>query len=327
MKFGHLAALTAAIAAMALTLMSGAAPAAAAAPQASAAADAYGAFAYSPPQYYSVVDAFGKTAAAAEDAAVAMCKAGGNTGCIPVAWFTHGYGTFAIDEDDNAFGWAIKPTLAAADDAADESCAEVSDGSTCNVVLNPVTADPSNAAKGANLTGRACVFNAPKGGVPLTFDGQVMSGHVGWAYLINRNTGMWELGANEGPVDNLYGYKSKTWIAEGSWAEVLQLFKGALPGGTGKNRNYYHPKNYYKTYRCVSTTTNHSAAALKEALSEYGELYTIPDYDCLAQVTFVLGVYGAPISEHRYIVNPYYWVPNNYYKSKYMADFEPKQPL
>ncbi len=41
----------------------------------------------------------------------------------------------------------------------------------------------------------------------------------------------------------------------------------------------------------------------------------------------MLGVYGAPISEHRCILDPDYWVPNNYYKSKYMADFEPKQPI
>lgn len=113
---------------------------------------------------------------------------------------------------------------------------------------------------GVNLTGRACVFNAPKG---ASFDiaGEHIFGHVGWAYLINRNTGMWEFGANEGPKDNIYGFPSKTWLAEATWAELIQVFSGALPGGSGTNKNYYHKAGYYKTYRCVSTTTNHSTAA------------------------------------------------------------------
>lgn len=128
MKFRHLAALTAATAAMALAFTPGVVSAAAAAPFASAASNTNGAFAYSAPQYYSVVDAFGKTATAADAAAVAKCRADGNADCIPVAWFRHGYGTFAISEDDNAFAWAVKPSLEAADNTAVEKCEGVSGG-------------------------------------------------------------------------------------------------------------------------------------------------------------------------------------------------------
>ena len=87
-------------------------------------------------------------------------------------------------------------------------------------------------------SGEACVFSAPNGGQPLpTFHGWVMSGHVGWAYLADPATGTWEYGANEG-YTHFYGDSSRTWLAEGSWENVISAFKNALPGGKGKNKNF-----------------------------------------------------------------------------------------
>lgn len=196
-----------------------------------------------------------------------------------------------------------------------------------NCVANPFSAQFTLAAPSPSLSGRACVFNAPNGGEPLpTFHGWVMSGHVGWAYLADPATGTWEYGANEGYA-SYYGGSSKTWLAEGSWANVISAFKNALPGGTGKNKNFYHSANYYKSYRCSTVANINASAALQVAESQYGEDYTIPDFDCLAQTVEVLATYGASMSEHAYLLNFKYWVPNNYYASGYMSHFGPKRKL
>ena len=173
--------------------------------------------------------------------------------------------------------------------------------------------------------GEACVFNAPKGGITVNIDGEHISGHVGWAYLADPATGIWEYGANEG-FTHIYGDSSRTWLAQGKWADVISAFKGAWPAKS-KNAGYYHPGKYYKTYRCVTVTNYDSSAALSVAKAQSGELYTIPDFDCLAQTVEVLATYGAPISEHEYLLNPYYWVPNHYYVSGYMSKFGPQHKL
>jgi hypothetical protein len=173
-------------------------------------------------------------------------------------------------------------------------------------------------------SGKACVFNAPTGGVPvITIDGFVMSGHVGWAYLADPATGTWEYGANEGYTHH-YGDTSRTWLAQGNWGDVISAFKGALPA-TGKNKNFYHRANYYTTYRCVSVREYDSAGAISRADSEYGETYLIPGTDCLSQVAFVLNTYGAPISDYAYLANLYYWVPNHFYVSRFMSRFGPER--
>jgi hypothetical protein len=173
-------------------------------------------------------------------------------------------------------------------------------------------------------SGKACVFNAPKGGVTVTVAGQHISGHVGWAYLADPQKGIWEYGANEGPVNlnpKHFNDFSRTWNSKGTWGDVLKAFAGPWPA-SGKNKRYYHPSSYYYTYRCVTITTAiHPAAALGIVKAQAGEVYSIPDFDCLAQTVQVLATYGAPISEHAYLLNPYYWVPNHYYQSGYMSKF------
>ena len=171
--------------------------------------------------------------------------------------------------------------------------------------------------------GKACVFNAPKGGI--TAPGPHISGHVGWAYLANPATGIWKYGANEGPV-SFFNLVSRTWYASGTWSEVLKAFAGPWPT-SGQNKGYYHTGNYYQTYRCVSTKAYNAAAALKVVKGEYDEFYSIPDFDCLAQTVEVLATYGAPISEHIYLLNPYYWVPNHFYTSGYMSKFGPEHKV
>jgi hypothetical protein len=175
------------------------------------------------------------------------------------------------------------------------------------------------------VLGEACVFNAPSGGltitVPHTHVRLYASGHVGWAYLSDPATGTWVFGANEGPED-LYLGPSLTWIAWGPWSYVVSIFKNAL-GAPGKSATYYHPGNYYKSYRCATVSAYHSAAALEVAKSQGGEDYTIPLTDCLAQTTEVLAKYGAPINDSTYLLHYLEWDPNTYYHSTYMKAFGP----
>lgn len=171
-------------------------------------------------------------------------------------------------------------------------------------------------------SGKACVFNAPNGGITVNALGKHISGHVGWAYLADPATGVWEFGANEGPI-SLSNLFSRTWYAKGTWADVLRAFAGSWPS-SGKNKSYYHSGHYYKTYRCVTVGSYHAAAAFHVVTVEHGEFYSIPNFDCLSETVKILGAYGAPIGEHLYILNPYYWAPNHYYESGYMSKFGPK---
>ena len=187
----------------------------------------------------------------------------------------------------------------------------------------------SSSSPSPKPTGKACVFNAPKGGATVVVHGEHISGHVGWAYLANPATGTWEYGANEGPISldpRHFNDISRTWRAKGTWAGVLRSFTGPWPR-SGAHKGYYHQGKYYKSYRCVSTAARHAGAALSVAKAQSGEVYSIPDFDCLSQTVQVLATYGAPISEHLYLLNPYYWVPNHYYESKYMSKFGPKHRL
>jgi hypothetical protein len=191
----------------------------------------------------------------------------------------------------------------------------------------PAPAPPPSSPPPANAHGEACVFNAPTGGFSENLFGEHISGHVGWAYLADPATGTWEYGANEGPVDGIYLFPSRTWLAQGTWADARSAFKYALPGGNGKNYAYYHGNHYYATYRCASVAAIHPDAALKVAQNQNDEAYRIPGADCLSQTVEVLATYGAPISEYAYLANPNYWVPNHYYHSGYMSQFGPEHRL
>lgn len=184
-------------------------------------------------------------------------------------------------------------------------------------------------APAPSLPGEACVFNAPSGGlrvtVPHTNVHLLVSGHVGWAYLSDPATGTWVFGANEGPV-HLYLGSSLTWIGSGKWSYVLSTFENAL-GVAGKSKTYFHPGNYYKSYRCVAVPAYNSAAALKIAKGQGGESYTIPLSDCLTQTTDVLSKYGAPLNDSTYLLNYLEWVPNTYYASVYMKKFGPVRKI
>lgn len=175
------------------------------------------------------------------------------------------------------------------------------------------------------VPGKACVFNAPSGGISFSLPDHkhlFVSGHVGWAYLSDPATGTWEYGANEGPEYGIYELPSLTWIRSGTWADAISIFKNAL-GAPGKSKDYYHSGNYYKSYRCATVPVYHSTAALDTAKALGGVLYEIPYFDCLAQATDVLAIYGAPVNDVTYLLNPDYWVPNNYYHSVYMSKFGP----
>jgi hypothetical protein len=154
--------------------------------------------------------------------------------------------------------------------------------------------------------------NAPTGAFTI--------GHVGWAYLVNRDTGQWEYGANEGP-NGFPGDPSKVWLAQTGWPEMIKLFTHALPG-TGKHPDYYHKAKYYVSYRCESTGLNDSSNALSTAEGQIGQDYSIPTNDCLSNAVDVLRAYGATLGAS-YINDP---APNDYFNHK-LTFFESAKKL
>ena len=154
----------------------------------------YGAFAYSPAHHSIVAAGSGPDAADADSSAVTHCDQRA-AGCVPVTWFRHAYASFAVGAgtgSKKAWGWGRAGTAAGADQNALSYCKNHGGGMQCHIVLRAVTASPSaSAQQGSDLIGRVCMINAPTGAFTL--------GHVGWAYLVNRDTGQWEFGANAGP--------------------------------------------------------------------------------------------------------------------------------
>lgn len=202
-----------------------------------------------------------------------------------------------------------------ADNTAVHLCSTVSDGSPCNVVFNPVTARPSRAATGSNLVGRVCVINAPTGAPIFGHH----AGHVGWAYLVNRNTGEWEFGANEGPLDLPLDDHSKTWFATGTEQQMEAAFAGAWPG-TGSDPKFDHGPGYYKYIRCESLGVNHAKAAFGTVVKQQGELYVPATSDCLSDVVNVIRIYsGHTAGLPSDVAHPF---PNSYFKNE-LPNFEP----
>jgi len=130
------------------------------------------------------------------------------------------------------------------------------------------------------------MINDPSGVVSL--NGINLIGHVGWAFLVNRDSGSWYYGANEGPVTLPYVSLSKIWATDGTWADLLKAFSGEY--GTASDPTYYHKAGLYTTYRCESIPLNDSSYAqsvVSGELSSPGD-YSPPDNDCLSNAVDVL---------------------------------------
>jgi hypothetical protein len=235
----------------------------------------YGAFAYGPPDYSTVVVAGGSTVTSAEQAAVQKCG-GSDKNCIPVAWFGQAYGTFDISGND-AFGWAARATSQAADQAALQECQQRG-GTQCHPVIREATANPSTAFTGSDLIGRVCMVDAPKA---TTFG--IEHGHVAWAFLISRDTGQWEYGANDGPVNIPSDWTSKTWYKTGDEKAMVAAFR-AFKNADGSQ--------YYQFIDCLSLSTNDSSAADQKVVSEQQEQYNVLTTTCLTDAANVMTAYG-----------------------------------
>jgi len=253
----------------------------------------YGAFAYSPSNWHVVAAGFGSTATAAETAAIKNC---GKSDCIAVTWFKHAYAQFDVSNSPHAWGDAYSTTPQGATKLALSYC-EKAGGTvgSCKSATPVVDASHSSASTGADLLGRACMINAPSG-VLGTWDGISLIGHVGWAFLVNRDSGSWYFGANEGPSDGP-GTPSKTWATDGNWAAVVSTFSH-LDGG-----------HYYLTYRCESMPLNDGSYAQSVVSNEEGANYNIPFNDCLSNAVDVLAAYGVtglPSDQSHPVPNTYY---------------------
>jgi len=275
----------------------GAGIASAQAVQAAASSGAYGAFAYSPSDHADVGAATASSVTAAEIDARADC---GAFDCIPVAWFEHADAGFDVGPGGD-WGWGYGPTEAVASANALHFC-----GEGCQTVYRISTSSPSTADTGADLIGRVCMINAPSGALDI--------GHVGWAYLVNRDTGTWEFGANEGPVHGL-GSPSETWHASGTLADMEDTFATA---------SHHHSAGYYTSFDCQSGPWNDSSAALGKVNAENGKPYDIPSNDCLSNAISVIRAYGDDLPNPAYTLEE----PNAYYLYVLaLVHFEGRQPL
>jgi hypothetical protein len=137
-------------------------------------------------------------------------------------------------------------------------------------------------------------------------------GHVGWAYLIDRDYGPWFFGANEGALP---GQPSKTWRTTGSWSNLVATFTQA---------NNYHAASYYKYVRCQSLPVNNSNGAASVVATQQGKPYNVPKNDCLSNAVDVLRTYGGtglPSALNE-------WRPNLYFNSQLdQASYGPILPL
>ena len=278
-------------------------------PPAQAAAYPYGSFAYSPSHHSIFAAGGGATATAAEAAAISNCTRKGPHDCIPVAWFKRAYGAFAVGT--GGWGWGSNGTQAGANSNALNQCSNHG-GTHCRILLTHATAAPSQSDQTySNLIGRVCLTFAPKGAITL--------GHVGWAVLVNRDTGSWFFGANEGDGHLTAGFPSRTWYRTGNWTSLLKIFISNL--GQGRHKAYFHASGYYKTYRCESFGISDPGNAQSVAGSQQGANYRIPFNDCLSNAVDVLRADGAT-NLPSYVTDP---VPKDYYNK--LPGFEEARPL
>ena len=314
MKIRHAVIAFAAAAPLVLSL----AGAASAAPAAASSGN-YGSFAYSPAKASIVAKGFGSTALKAEDAAEAQCEKHAKD-CLPVVWFEHAYATFEVGPN-HAWAWGASPTSAGADHAADSWCSTHGGGKNCRVVLRAVTTAPSSSAIGTDLRGRMCMVNAPTG--VISIDGHNIIGHVGWAYLKNRDTGLWEYGANEGPVSIIHlDWRSKTWVRDGTWTKLVVAFAKDL--GKGKEKTYFHKAGFYTSIRC-SSQAGFTSDAHAKAESQQNKKYSYPDNDCLSNAVDVLVADGNPGLADA--LSPLQNTLPNWYYAHGLSNFSPKVPL
>lgn len=296
----------------------------------------FGAFAYSPSNHSVVTDGWGKDKTSAQDKAVEQCRAKADD-CIPVAWFANSRAAFAV-ATGGAWSWGRAETQEQADAMARQGC-QAKGGEDCTVTLQHETKDPSAKGKGEDLIGRVCLVSSPDSGTPygVTLDknGNVKSvkyyhGHVGWAFLVDRESGQWYYGANEGPKGTEFSKqrKPKKRIKHGGkpliesrmwWVHEMFDSRATWPGlvatFAGKK---------YEVLRCQSGNWNNSIAAFEKAKSQQEMAYLPPKSDCLSHAVDVLREYGATSGlAADYVKN---FEPNAYFTAE-LVDFEPSRPL
>ena len=304
-----------------LGLVAGGPTASASAATGPATTGVYGAFAYSPSNHLTVASGYGSTPALAEQAAESACSHHA-ADCLPVVYFIHSYATYETGAN-GAWSWGSAPTLAAADAAATSWCSTHGGGSACAVRLHAETTAPSSADHGTDLMGRMCMLNAPSGVTGTLPSGLEVVGHVGWAYLQNRDTGVWEFGANEGPGE---GKPALEWYQDGTWPDLVSVFTHKLTIG----RTVYHKANFYLTYRCASEPAGFTSDAHAKVLSEQHTIYYLPFFghpenDCLSNAVDVLSADGVGLpNDEEPIVNA---LPNHYYGAVLPSLFAPAASL
>ena len=267
---------------------------------------------FSPSDHSVVADGFGSNTTAAETAAINNCTAKGKSDCIPVGWFGHAYGQFDVSTTKGAWGYGYASTAKSAASWALYYCKQSGGtSSSCKVAVPAVaTASPSSSATGADLFGRACMVFAPLGadfGLLGTY------GHVGWAFLTDRDSGTWIFGANEGGSQlNGAGGPSKTWIDKGNWSKLVNDFSSAVD---------YHSAAYYLFPRCSSFAGNNSLQGYNEALSLWHKTYSFPNNDCLTNAVDILKTYGATLNASDSWPSGH-WAPKDYYYNE-LTGWEP----
>jgi len=252
---------------------------------AQAATATYGAYAYSPTNHNLIKAGTGITALAAEDNARSACEsAGGGPACIPAGWYHAAYAATAIGSGSGTaryWGWGYNTTLAGAKSNALKFCGT---GHSCKITSTTSVGLGNRNTTGSVLPGRVCLFDAPNSGLQVP-GGIYSSGHVGWAFLENRENGTWKAGANEGPAlmvkgFPVYGTSSSDWTDAGqSWSQVVSDFRAQVNG--------------FEWYRCQSLPSWNNTAASAKYTAQLHEKYTVPNSDCLSDAVNILRAYGA----------------------------------
>lgn len=290
---------------------------------ASEAQSTYGAFAYSPAQHSVVAAGSGQTPVSAQDYAIAQCRRRAKD-CLPVTWYRNAYAAFVVGAG-TAWAWGrsgISP--GDADERALSFCRAHGGGMQCRVILRGATSSPSVSAQaGEDLVGRVCMVFAPSG---ANFGILGKYGHVGWAYLIDRDRGSWFWGANEGPSLDRFGVPSRTWRAGGLWAGGAALPSLVTSFRTAGN---YHAANYYQYVRCSSGPWHNPTSAAATAAAQQQQPYRVPNNDCLSNTVDIFRAYGVP-QLPSYINTPQ---PNVYFQTaisriaRDKSSFEPMRKI
>jgi len=124
---------------------------------------------------------------------------------------------------------------------------------------SPATAD---SVRTGAMSGRVCMFDAPKGALDL--------GHVAWAFRGSDGSGTWDYGAT---------LQDHNWEKHGSEQQMLQDFATTDDSGG------------YQSYRCKDTAADDQGAAEAAVTAGFARPYNVIEDNCLTRSVQIFKAY------------------------------------